>query len=264
MKTLQEKYEQLKGDIKQCGSLMVAYSGGLDSAFLLKTAVDVLGDKVVAVTADSPSIARKELEAAAYFAQTVGVQFLSLKTNEISKDKYFKNPPDRCYHCKVELYSKLYELASKQKVHFIANGTNYDDLDDYRPGLQAADEYEIISPLKDAGLTKSDIRSLAKQQGMEIWDKPASPCLASRIPYGSDVTIEKLSAIENAEATISELGIKELRVRHFGDNARIEVNKEDFGVISENEISIKEAFEKLGFNSFQVEAFKSGSLNKLL
>lgn len=243
---------------------MVAFSGGIDSALLLRVAHEVLRDKVLAVTADSPSVPRREIEEAKRIAKNIGARHLIIQTEETKNENYIKNPANRCYFCKSELYSKLLEIAKREKIHYIANGTNFDDLGDYRPGLQAAREYQIISPLKEANLTKNDIRALAKQLKLRIWDKPASPCLSSRIPYGSKVTRKKLVMIEEAEAFIKSLNIKELRVRHFGKKARIETNKRDFEIINQNFQLITNKFKTIGFNEIELIEFKSGSLNSLL
>jgi len=164
-------------------------------------------------------------------AEQIGARHLIVQTEEMDDENYAQNPVNRCYFCKFELYAKLIEIARQENIPYIANGTNMDDLGDYRPGLQAAAEFKVVSPLKEAGLTKQDIRDLAKQFGLQIWDKPATPCLSSRIPYGSAVTPEKLAMIEAAENFLKEFAIKELRVRHFGETARIEVHEKHFQLL---------------------------------
>ncbi len=176
------KYAQLRGFIKNFKRLIIAFSGGIDSTLLLKVAHDVLGQDVLAVTADSPSVPRKELKEAQRLAESIGSRHLIIQTDEMQNQSYVQNPVNRCYFCKTELYSKLAEVARREKFQFIANGTNFDDLGDYRPGLQAAEEFQVVSPLKEAQLTKGEVRLLAKKLNLEIWDKPAGPCLASRIP----------------------------------------------------------------------------------
>ncbi len=264
MQTLETKYDRLKKILQQYESLIIAYSGGLDSAFLLKVAHDVLGDRVLAVMADSPSVPQRELREAKDFAQKIGAAMQIINTDEINDENYAKNPADRCYFCKSELYHKIFAIAKEKNIRYIANGTNVDDLGDYRPGLEAADENKVQSPLRDAGLTKNDIRELARRLQLDIWDKPASPCLASRIPYGQPVTAQKLAQVEQAEDYLRSFGIRELRVRHFGHLARIEVNKPDFEPIEQHFEEIKRKFKKIGFEEIELKEFKSGALNVLI
>lgn len=261
MKEIQFKYKDLKSKLKEYHRLLVAYSGGIDSAFLLKSAHEVLGDHVLAVTADSPAVPRSELQQARNLAREIGARHRIIQTKELANENYRRNPSNRCYFCKCELYSQLVEIADRQRIQFIANGTNIDDLGDYRPGLQAADEFRVVSPLRDAGLTKQDIRMLAKQLDLPIWDKPASPCLASRIPYGRAVSQQKLAMVEQAEAFLKSYGIRELRVRHFDDTARIEINREDFETVQRNLTAITENFQAIGFARVEVTEFRSGALN---
>lgn len=263
-KELGQKYGELKKSIKKLGSAIVAFSGGIDSALVLKAAHEVLGEKAVAVTADSPSLPRRELEETKKIAMQIGARHLIVETGEAKEKNYLKNPNNRCYYCKTELYSKLKGISKKLNIENILNGTNFDDISDYRPGLMAADEHKVISPLKDAKLTKNEIRELAKHLGLEIWDKPSSPCLSSRVPYGHEITMQKLSMIEKAENFLKDFGINELRVRHFGNEARIEVNDSDKKTISENMGSINKKFNEIGFNKIEVANFKSGNLNVMI
>ena len=263
-KELTRKYEELVNSISRLGSAIVAFSGGVDSALVLKAAHDALGDKAVAVTADSPSLPRRELEETKNTARQIGARHLIIKTKETKNEDYLKNPGNRCYYCKSELYTKLKLVSEQLGVKNILNGTNFDDLGDYRPGLKAADESSVISPLKDAKITKNEVRQLAKYLGLEIWDKPSSPCLSSRVPYGSEITMEKLAMIEKAENFLKDFGIKELRVRHFGSLARIEVNEDDRQIISSNFDFIEEKFNEIGFNEIEISSFKSGNLNLVL
>ena len=261
---LLKKYEEMKDLIKRLDEVIVAFSGGIDSALVLKVAHDALGNKVFAVTADSPSLPRKELEETRKIAEKIGANHIIINTEETKNGLYLENPSNRCYHCKTELYTKLNIVASNLGIKHIINGTNYDDIGDYRPGLKAADENNVISPLKDAKLAKKDVRELAKHLGLEVWDKPSSPCLSSRIPYGQEITLKKLEMIESAENFLKEFGIRELRVRHLGSSARIEVHEEDKQMIIDNLNFIEKKFNDIGFNEIKISNFKSGSLNVVL
>lgn len=260
-KNLKVKYEILQELIGQMDSAIVAFSGGVDSALVLKAAFDILKENVVAVTADSPSLPRRELDGAKKIAERIGAKHLIIKTAETENADYLKNPGNRCYYCKSELYEKLKSVSNQLGIKNIINGTNFDDLSDYRPGLKAADENRVISPLKDANLTKNDVRELARHLGLEIWDKPSSPCLSSRIPYGSEIKMKKLQMVEEAENLLKDFGIKELRVRHLGNMARIEVKEEDMPFINDNFDSIEGKFREIGFNEIVISNYKSGSLN---
>lgn len=261
---LRQKYEQLKKIIEKLDKAAVAFSGGIDSALVLKVAHDVLRNNVVAVTADSPSLPRRELEKAKKTAEEIGARHLIISTKEAEDENYLKNPNDRCYYCKTELYNKLSGLSKKLGIKNVLNGTNFDDISDYRPGLKAADENGVISPLKDAKLAKNEIRELAKHLGLEVWDKPSSPCLSSRVPYGQEITFKKLAMIEKAEDFLKGFGIRELRVRHFGNAAKIEVNEYDKGIVHENFGLIQKKFNEIGFNEIVISNFRSGSLNLVL
>ena len=261
---LNQKYSELKDSIKKLGSAIVAFSGGIDSTLVLKAAYDSLGNNAVAVTADSPSLPRKELEETKKIAKEIGARHLIIQTEETKEENYLQNPNNRCYYCKSELYTKLKDISKKLGIKHILNGTNFDDLTDHRPGLIAADENNVASPLKDAKLTKNDVRELAKHLGLEIWDKPSSPCLSSRVPYGQEITLKKLSMIEEAENFIRDFGINELRVRHFGNSARIEVKEEDKTIINGNFNLIQKKFNEIGFNKIEIANFKSGNLNVIV
>jgi pyridinium-3,5-biscarboxylic acid mononucleotide sulfurtransferase len=264
MDVIETKYEKLKEILASYQSLIVAYSGGIDSALLVKVANDVLGDRALAVTGDSASVPKRELLDAKRLATEFGARMKIINTEETSNESYSQNPSNRCYYCKSELYDKLFIVAKEESIQYIANGTNVDDLGDYRPGLQAAEENRIKSPLRDAGFSKNDIRELSKRLNLDFWDKPASPCLASRIPYGNEVTEHKLGQVEAAEDYLKNLGIRELRVRHFGQKARIEVNKQDFPTIENNLDKIKDEFKRIGFQELEYQEFKSGALNLLI
>ncbi len=259
-----QKYEKLKEQIRKLDSVIVAFSGGVDSAVVLKIAYDILGNKVIAITADSPSLPRRELEETKKIAKDIGAKHVIVNTREIENDNYRKNPSNRCYYCKTELYTRLKELSRKLGIKNILNGTNFDDLGDYRPGLKAADENNVMSPLKDAELTKNDVRELARFLNLRTWDKPSSPCLSSRIPYGHQITLKKLRMVEEAENFLKDLGIKELRVRHFGTSARIEVNENDKKTVNDNFELISKKFNEIGFNEIAILSFKSGNLNLMI
>ncbi len=259
-----EKLNALKKELSRYDNLIIAYSGGLDSALLLRVAYMVLKEKVLAVISDSPSIPRLELESAISFAKNMGARLRVINTAELENSEYAKNPDNRCYFCKNELYGLIAEVADEVGIKYIANGTNLDDLGDYRPGLKAAEEHRVVSPLRDAKLTKDDIRMVAQKLDLEIWDKPASPCLASRIPYGSSVTKEKLAQVEGAEEYIKGFGVKELRVRHFEDKAVLEVNPDYMKIVETRKSDIVSKLNSLGFEKVEIKEFESGSLNKLI
>ena len=263
-----KKLERLRTSIRGYGSLVVAYSGGVDSAYLMSVAHDVLGEKAIAVTAKSPSLPASELADATALAEKLGWRHRIIETHEVSDPRYTVNDARRCYFCKSNLYARLAELFPSDEWPAIANGTNVDDLGDYRPGLDAASERRVNSPLVDAGLTKSDIRSLSKDAGLPTWDKPAQACLASRVPYGTPVTIETLSRIEAAEEALKDLGLRQLRVRHHGKTARIEVPEEDLAalIVPETRNEVVKRLRKVGYAyvTLDLAGYRSGSLNEVL
>lgn len=263
-----EKLQRLQSIIGGYGSLIVAYSGGVDSAYLMSVAHEVLGEKAMAVTAKSPSLPASELAEATELARTFGWRHRIIETQEMSDPRYAVNDARRCYFCKSNLYARLEELFPSDEWPAIANGTNVDDLGDYRPGLDAASERSVNSPLVDAGLTKDDIRSLSKEAGLPTWDKPAQACLASRVPYGTPVTIETLSRIEAAEEALRDLGLRQLRVRHNGKTARIEVPEEDLAalVVPETRKEIVKRLRNAGYTyvTLDLAGYRSGSLNEVL
>jgi len=265
--TLLQKRNTLETLLKNLESVVVAFSGGVDSALVLAMSLSVLGkDKTLAVTAQSESLAERELEAAKKLAESLGAEHLILRTHEMDSPEYRANPINRCYHCKSELYSKLSTLAKERNIAHIVNGINKDDLGDHRPGIVAAKEAGVLSPLAQADFDKNDIRELSRQVGLAVWEKPANPCLSSRIPYGEPVSPEKLSMIEQAEDLLFSLGFTELRVRHHGDIARIELNKNDMPRALTESISsiIQERFKQIGFKyvTLDLEGFRSGRLNE--
>lgn len=251
------------------GRLAVAYSGGVDSAVVAKAAQVALGDSVIAVTAVSESLAQGELEEATELAQKIGIKHRVIRTEEFADPNYLRNNSDRCYFCKSELYGRLEGLKNALGVDTIASGANLDDQGDHRPGMKAAAEHDVRHPLQEAGLTKDHVRQLAKAWDLPTWDKPATPCLSSRIAYGEDVTPEKVRMIDAAEGWLRRQGLRLLRVRyHKGDLARIEVPIEELPKLASPEVrgALIPAFRELGFKfvTLDLEGFRSGSLNTLI
>ncbi len=231
MDTVDKKFRRFKEIIAESGSLAVAYSGGADSSFLVKAASDILGNKIIAVTARSESYPEAEFNKARTRAEKLGVKHIVIESSELKIDKFSDNPPERCYYCKRELFKKILAVAADNNINYIANGANYEDKDDFRLGIKAGGELGVKHPLMEAGLTKADIRKLSKRIGLDSWDKPAAACLASRIPYGEKITARKLKMIERAERYIKKLGIKQVRIRHHRDIARIEVPRDKITIL---------------------------------
>jgi uncharacterized protein len=258
------KLEALQGIIKSMDSAIVAFSAGVDSTFVAAVAADVLGDRALAVTGVSPSIPASEVEEAKELAARIGIRHVLLDTSEMDRPGYVENTPQRCYHCKTELYSLLEEMAQREGYAFVLDGCNMDDLGDHRPGRVAASEHAVRSPLIEAGFTKADIRALSRERGLPTWDKPAMACLSSRIPYGTPVTVESLDQIGAAEAFLRQLGLRQLRVRHHGEVARIEVEPQDVALVVDRRDRIVTRFKNLGYKyvTLDLAGFRSGSMNE--
>jgi len=259
------KYKKLKEIIRKAGGLLVAFSGGTDSSFLLKVASDVLGEKVLAVSARSETYPDEEGRAAAKFAKKLGVSHKMIKTDEFRDENFVSNPPERCYHCKAKLFSRLAVIAKKEGIKYVADGSNITDLSDNRPGAKAAAEYGVISPLRDAGFTKDEIREMSKELKLPTWDKPQLACLASRIPYGTRITKEILEKVGKGERYLKSLGLKQVRVRHHGGLARIEVDKCDVVSLLEDGIAdmIDKKFRGFGYDFVTIDlgGYRSGSMD---
>lgn len=262
------KMRVLEDRLRQLGPLMVAYSGGVDSAFLAGTAHRVLGDKMLAVMADSASLARRDMEQACAFALSLGMPLRVVETQEIDKPEYARNDENRCFHCKDELFATMKSLGSELGFSSIAYGMNADDTRDYRPGQRAAKEHEVLAPLAEAGLTKLEVRALAKAAGYPLWDRPAAPCLSSRVEYGRAVTREVLEQVEKAEDSMRSLGFRELRVRHHGELARVEIARNELPRALSMEMldAITAALKQAGYQYVTLDCtgFRSGSLNAIL
>ncbi len=260
------KLEQLKSNLRNMESVAIAYSGGVDSTFLVNVAYKLLGQKAMAVTATSSTYPQRELNQAINFTKQLGIKHLIINSEETEIDDFSKNPSNRCYYCKKELFSKIKQIANEEHINYVLDGSNIDDKTDYRPGIKALKELSVVSPLKDVGLTKKEIKELSRAMNLDTWDKPAFACLASRFPYGTEITKSRLKMVEKAEDYIREMGVKQFRVRFHNEVARIEVLKDDFSRIIEHSEEITKTFKKLGFNyiTLDIEGYRTGSLNEVL
>ncbi|MDR2356821.1 MAG: ATP-dependent sacrificial sulfur transferase LarE [Oscillospiraceae bacterium] len=263
-----EKYARLIRDIEKLGSVAVAFSGGVDSTFLLKVAHDTLRENAIAVTARSCSFPKRELDEAAAFCAAEGIEHVICDSEELDIDGFSSNPKNRCYLCKRELFDKIWKEARARGIEHVADGSNSDDEGDYRPGLEAGREQSVVSPLRDARMSKDDIRALSRELGLATWDKQSFACLSSRFPYGESITREKLGMVDKAEQMLLDLGLRQVRVRHHGGLARIETDEQGMQTLLRRDTreAVHEKFREYGFTyvSLDLIGYRTGSMNESL
>lgn len=263
-----KKLDNLRDLLSDIDSAVLAFSGGVDSTFLLKVASEELGENLIAATATSPTYIDEEYREALDLAEELGVEHVTLESNELRNKEFRDNPPERCYHCKSELFGQLQDIAREHGVECVMDASNADDSGDYRPGLAAADELGVRSPLLEAGVDKAAIRRLSREMGLPTWNKPSLACLASRFPYGEEINADKLNRVEKAEEFLRELGYEQIRVRSHGDLARIEVTPEEVDSLAESDTRQKvvERFKEVGFTyvTLDLQGYRTGSMNEEL
>jgi uncharacterized protein len=268
METIDSKMERLRSILTEMDGVVIGYSGGCDSTLLAAVAREILGDRAVCVLASSETYPRSEVEEALETADRLGIPVVRIDTDELKNEAFVANTPDHCYFCKKELFGKLVAIGRARGIPWVADGSNIDDLDDYRPGSRAAAEFGIRSPLREAGLTKQEIRELSHRLGLPTWDKPAFACLASRIPYGTRIEPAVLTRLEEAERFLKGLGFRQVRVRHHGDIARIEVEPQEIERLAEPEIrrQVAEKFKELKYlyTALDLTGYRTGSMNAVL